>query len=194
MTISIILFQTLEAQMGIRATYTCPRKVLTTNHTTKAFVDNSTNFINSKTNDEQYTADQLSRKLQLQNEEWERILSTSGGKLELPKCLAYIIVYNWIKGEPKQRPKTLLPSNLMVKDTESQQPTNIDIKDLLDSHKTLGTHQNPAGDLMYQSKMLSHKEKKMITFFTHSKLPKYKVHLVYHSMYTKACSFHLVLQ
>jgi hypothetical protein len=106
MIISTILFRTLEAQMGIGATYTCPRKVLTTNHTTKAFVDDSTNFINSETNDEQYTADQLSRKLQLQNEEWEKILSASGGKLELPKCLAYIVVYDWIKGEPKQRPKT----------------------------------------------------------------------------------------
>jgi hypothetical protein len=109
MTISIILFQTLEAQMGIGATYSCPHSVLTTNHTTKAFVDNSTNFINSATKEDQYTADQLSLNLQLQNEEWERIVSASGGKLELPKCLAYIVVYNWIKGEPKQRPKTLQP-------------------------------------------------------------------------------------
>jgi hypothetical protein len=44
---------------------------------------------------------------------------------------------------------------------------------------------------MYQSKMLSLKEKKMITFFRHSKLPKYKVHLAYHSMYTKSLQFPL---
>jgi hypothetical protein len=36
---------------------------------------------------------------------------------------------------------------------------------------------------MYQSKMLSQKEKRMITFFRHSKIPKYKVHLAYHSIY-----------
>jgi hypothetical protein len=47
MTISIILFCTLEAQMGIGATYTCPRQHLTTNHTTEVFVNNSTNFINN---------------------------------------------------------------------------------------------------------------------------------------------------
>jgi hypothetical protein len=126
--------------MGIGATYSCLRHILTTNHTTKAFVDDSTSFINSATNEEQYTADQLSLNLQLQNEEWERILSMSGGKLELPKCLAYMVVYDWIKGEPKQRPKTLLPSSLKVRDTETRQPTNIDIKNPTDSHKTLGTY------------------------------------------------------
>jgi hypothetical protein len=73
-----------------------------------------TNFISSATNEDQYTADQLNINLQLRNEEWERIISASGGKLELPKCLAYIVVYDWIKGEPKQRPKTSLPSSLNV--------------------------------------------------------------------------------
>jgi hypothetical protein len=49
MTISIILFRTLEAQMGIGATYSCLHNVLTTNHTTKGVVDDNTNFINSAT-------------------------------------------------------------------------------------------------------------------------------------------------
>jgi hypothetical protein len=126
MTISIILFRTLEAQMGVGATYACLRYVLTTNHTKETIVDDSTNFINSATKETQYTADQLHANLQLQNEEWERILSASGGKLELPKCLAYIVVYDWIKGELKQRPKTSLPSSLYVRDMETWQPTNID--------------------------------------------------------------------
>jgi hypothetical protein len=59
MAISIILFCTLEAQMGIGATYLCLQSTLTTNHTTEAFVDNSTNFVNSSTNENQDTADQL---------------------------------------------------------------------------------------------------------------------------------------
>jgi hypothetical protein len=51
MTISIILFCTLEAQVGTGATYLCPRQHLTTNHMTEAFVDDSTNFINSPNHD-----------------------------------------------------------------------------------------------------------------------------------------------
>jgi hypothetical protein len=59
-TISIILFHTLQAQLGIGATYTCPQTLLTTNHITEAFVDDSTNFINSPNYDKPYTAKQLS--------------------------------------------------------------------------------------------------------------------------------------
>jgi hypothetical protein len=44
--------------MGIEAMYTCPRQHLTTNHTTKAYVDNSTNFINNSTQDKPYMANQ----------------------------------------------------------------------------------------------------------------------------------------
>jgi hypothetical protein len=77
MAISIILFCTLEAQMGIGATYSCLQSTLTTNHTTKAFVNDSTNFSNSAANENQDTADQLNLKLHLQNEEWERILRPS---------------------------------------------------------------------------------------------------------------------
>jgi hypothetical protein len=123
-TISIILFCTLQAQLGTGATYMCPRTLLTTNHTTKAFVDNSTNFINSPNYDKLHTAAQLSNKLHLQNEEWERILSTSGGKLELPKCLAYIVVYDWNKGN-----LTNDQDQLHVRNTETQQLSSISIKD-----------------------------------------------------------------
>jgi hypothetical protein len=63
MTISIIIFRTLEAQVGTGKTYACPRQHLTTNHMTEAFVNNSTNFVNSPNHDELYTADQLSAKL-----------------------------------------------------------------------------------------------------------------------------------
>jgi hypothetical protein len=38
---------------------------------------------------------------------------------------------------------------------------------------------------------LQQKEKKMIVFFQHSKLPTYKVNLAYHSMYTKRLQFPL---
>jgi hypothetical protein len=163
--IIVILFRMLQAQLGTGATYTCPRTLLTTNHTTKAFVDNSTNFINSPNYDEPYTATQLSNKLRLQNEEWERILSASGRKLELPKCLAYIVVYDWNKGEPYQQPKLALSDQLHVRDMETQQLTSISIKDPAESHRTLGTFQNPTRNSGQQAKILQQKEKKMIIFF-----------------------------
>jgi hypothetical protein len=65
------------------------------------------------------------------------------------------------------------------------------IKDPAESHKTLGTFQNPTSNPDHQAKILQQKENKIITFFCHSKLPTYKVHLTYHSMYTKSLQFPL---
>jgi hypothetical protein len=123
-------FCTLESQMGIKATYSCLHQHLTTNHTTKSFVDNSTNFINGSQDCEPYTDKQLGHWLTLQNKAWEPILSTSGGKLELPKCLAYIVVYNWNKGELQQQPSSSMTTQIRVQDTKTQQQTTIGIKTL----------------------------------------------------------------
>jgi hypothetical protein len=133
-----------------------------------------------------YTAIQLSSKLQLQNEEWEHILSASGGKLELPKCLAYIVVYDWDKGKPKLCTKSEILTQLQVCSTGTQQQTSISIRDPAESLKTIGTFQNPTGNLDQQAKALQQNENKIIVFFCHSQLLTYKVNLAYHSMYTKS--------
>jgi hypothetical protein len=74
-------------------------------------------------------------------------------------------VYDWNKGKPEQRPKSAISTQLNVRDTETQQQTSISIKDPAESHKTLGTFQNPAGNPDQQAKILQQKENKMIVFF-----------------------------
>jgi hypothetical protein len=98
---------------------------------------------------------------------------------------------DWNKGEPHQRPRLALSEQLHVRNAETQQLTSISIKDLAESHKTLGTFQNPTGNSDQQAKILQQREKKMIVFFQNSKLPTYRVNLAYHSMYTKSLQFPL---
>jgi hypothetical protein len=191
MTISIILFRALEARMGRGANFTCPRKIITSSLTTEAWVDDSNDYINDFLEHFPWTEEKLCSELEKQNQEWERLLSTSGGRLELPKCLAYIVVYDFIDGEPIQRSKEQISSNLYIRDTETQSRTRIDIKDSNDSHKTLGTYQNPAGNPIGQIKALQIKEDRMRRAFSYMSLPLYKVHLAYGSMYTKSIHFPL---
>jgi hypothetical protein len=84
--------------------------------------------------------------------------------LELLYCPAYIVVCNWKKGEPQQQLSSAMSIQIRVRDTETQQQTTISVKDPKDSHKTLGTHQNPARVSTQQCQVLSQKEKKMIVF------------------------------
>jgi hypothetical protein len=191
MTISIILFRALEARMGIGAHFHCPRKKLKSNLTTEAWVDDSNDYINDFLANVPWSEHQLCSELEQQNQEWEHLLSMSGGKLELPKCLAYIVVYEFVDGEPVQRPKERMSSRLHIKDTESQATTRIEIKGPNESHKTLGTFQNPAGDPDGQIKALQVKEDRMRRAFRHMSFPLHKVHLAYGSMYTKSLHFPL---
>jgi hypothetical protein len=135
MTISIVLFRALEARVGKGAHYSCPRQRNTTSHTTEAWVDNSNDYINDFLSKVPWNELELCEKLRSQNQEWESLLSASEGRLELPKCLAYIVVYDFVDGEPIQRPKEKFTSKLYITDSETQAQTRINIKDPSESHK-----------------------------------------------------------
>jgi Reverse transcriptase (RNA-dependent DNA polymerase) len=189
--VSSILFRALEAIVGAGAKLPNPDGSTITTTTTTAFVDDTTNFINSILRsmfDDEY---ELSNRLQEQTQAWEELLSTSGGKLELPKCLAYLVVYDFVDGEPTQRPKSQQSSEIRIKDSTTGETVTIDIKDPAESHKTLGGWQNPAGNPIRQAKILEQKERKMAAYFSYMRLFKYRVHLAYNSMYTKSLQFPL---
>jgi hypothetical protein len=179
MTISIVLFRALEARMGKGAQYSCPRKRRVTSHTSEAWVDDSNDYINDFLSEIPWKEHELCEKLRRQNQEWEQLLSASGGRLELPKCLAYIVVYDFVDGEPVQRPKEELTSQLFLRDTETQVRSRIDIKDPAESHKTLGTHQNPAGNPKGQADTMAIKEERMRKAFSFMNYPTYMIHLAY---------------
>jgi hypothetical protein len=158
MSISTILFRALEARMGPGANFSCPRRQNVSSLTTKAWVDDSNDYLNDFLAHFLWTEAKLCVELEKQNQEWERLLSASGGKLELPKCLAYIVVYDFVNGEPVQRSKEQMTAKLHIKDTETGESTRIKIKDPNESHKTLVTFQNPAGNPIGQIKELELKE------------------------------------
>jgi hypothetical protein len=105
--------------------------------------------------------------------------------------LAYIVVYNFIDGEPVQRSKAQLTYRQYIQDIETQTSKRIKLKDLTNSHETLGTYQNPAGNPNGQMQALATKEARMRQAFLYMSLPVYKVHLAYHAMYTKSLQFAL---
>jgi Reverse transcriptase (RNA-dependent DNA polymerase) len=189
--VSAILFRALEAIVGVSAKFPNLDGSTIATTTTTAFVDDTTNFINSILRAMFDDEHDLSNRLQEQTQAWEELLSTSGGKLELPKCLAYLVVYDFVDGEPTQRPKSKLSSEIRITDSTTGETVNIDIKDPAESHKTLGGWQNPAGNSLQQAKILELKERKMAAYFSYMRLFKYRVHLAYNSMYTKSLQFPL---
>jgi hypothetical protein len=103
--------------VGTGVKFTNPDGSTETEYTTAGYVDNPTNFINDLLCTTFGNEFELSSHLQQQTQAWEELLSTSGGKLELPKNFAYIVAYFFVDGEPTQRTNSQLESSIAITDS-----------------------------------------------------------------------------
>jgi hypothetical protein len=91
--------------------------------------------------------------------EWASLLEASGGKLELIKFFYYMLTWTWdSKGEPT--PLTInqhdLQNKLSLRNL-SGEPVTIQQKEVVESHKTLGTYKCINGDETEHIKQLNKK-------------------------------------
>jgi hypothetical protein len=78
------------------ASYCDPCNQLTHRRTSDGFVDDVTHWFNlglAHSLSHEVTARDIASELERDGQTWERLLWTTGGKLELPKCLCYILSY-----------------------------------------------------------------------------------------------------
>jgi hypothetical protein len=108
----------------------------------EAFVDDTNVAVNDS--EKPYTSQQLVDILQIDAHHWEKLLFTSGGKLELSKCFFYIMHWKFSSdGIPSLTSKDELPHQLLLHQGNDRVPTEIIQKDCGDSHKTLGVMKVP---------------------------------------------------
>jgi hypothetical protein len=108
----------------------------------EAFVDDTDVAVNDS--EQPYTSQQLVEILQIDAQHWEKLLITSGGKLELSKCFFYIMHWKFTpEGTPSLTGKDELPHKLLLQQGNNRVPTEILQKDCDESHKTLGVMKAP---------------------------------------------------
>jgi len=127
-----------------------PTQQQTIHQTMIGFVDDTTHWVNNFIHDleHQPILEPLMEQMISIATLWERLLHTSGGKLELSKCFYYMMI--WIfnhEGEahlahfdPQQT------TGVTVQDSETNEHHDIQICQSSTSHKTLGVYENPSGD------------------------------------------------
>lgn len=188
---SDVLFKALEDLVGKGMNFRNPSGSVESSRSTDAFVDDATNGVNE---DRTTMLDEkgLCTKLQIQAEAWESLLYSSGGKLELPKCLVYLMIFEFPKGEPVLKQKDSILSRIKVKCSQTNVTSTIKLLDCSESHKTLGTHQNPMGEPEGQLLAMKKNEGKMCASFqTMNNLPKYQVQIAYKSFYCASVQYPL---
>jgi Reverse transcriptase (RNA-dependent DNA polymerase) len=128
------------------------------------------------------TSHELIQRLQQDAQTWNNLLFSSGGKLELNKCLYYIISFKFdATGNPTMYTPEHEQLHLSIQGSETNHP--ITLMQPHQAHKTLGCFRSLDGNETEQYKKLMHKVKdwahKLSTrFFT-----RYEAWTVYHSYY-----------
>jgi hypothetical protein len=90
------------------------------------------------------TSLQLAQLLQTDAQHWEKLLFTSGGKLELTKCFFYLLYWKFNDdGMPTLTSKTEISHKCMLYQGNETEPTEIEQKDCSEAHKTLGVMKAP---------------------------------------------------
>jgi hypothetical protein len=110
----------------------------------EGFVDDTDVAVNNfKT---PYSPQKMVEILQADAQHWEKLLFTSGSKLELSKCFFYLL-YWWqfnSDGIPSlSTSKAQIPHQLMLTQGNDLEPTEIEQIDCTSAHKTLGVMKSP---------------------------------------------------
>ena len=99
----------------------------------------------------------VAAQLQHDMQEWEKLLPTTGGKLELSKCFYYILQWKLDEGKPTDTTKEELETmgvTIQVQEAGEAAATKIKHLDCATAHRTLGLHKTPMGNQDEQLKKL----------------------------------------
>jgi hypothetical protein len=139
--ISTMLFKIIE-KLAHGLVFVDPEQLETLKRILEGFVDDTDVAIND--HETPYSPQQMVEVLQADAQHWEKLLFTSGGKLELSKCFFYLLYWQFNDdGIPELTPKTQIPHRLMLTQGNDHHPTEIEQKDCTQAHKTLGVMKTP---------------------------------------------------
>jgi hypothetical protein len=125
------------------------------------YVDDTSIFTNIDETNEIPTAHRIAQQLQSNASIWERLLSATGGKLELTKCFYYILQWEFDdEGVPSHMSKQDLEDSgvkIHIHENGKDQPTEIKHLDCDEAHRTLGVYNTITGNQKEQKKQTSQK-------------------------------------
>jgi hypothetical protein len=125
------------------------------------YVDDASIFTNIDETNEIPTAHRIAQQLQSDASIWERLLSATGGKLELTKCFYYILQWEFDEeGVPSHMSKQDLEISgvkIQIYENGKDRPTEIKHLDCDEAHRTLGVYKTITGNQEEQKKQTSQK-------------------------------------
>ena len=116
-----------------------------------AYVDDT---MLGKSNSGDLSYDDLIGRLQLISQTWERLLSYSGGALNLSKCFYYVLYWEWPEGLPVLRTSSLGNPTIVLTSGSSTSVSTIKRLDPNTASRTLGFFLRPTSEWTTQIEVL----------------------------------------
>jgi hypothetical protein len=167
LTLVVVLMNTLDRITKDRVWFWSPDSSTQHARLIDAFVDDTSLVFND--NPCRMTPGQMINAMATMAQNWERILSYSGGALNLKKCSWSLLYWEWRHGRPvicARAPED--PS--IVLHTQSKIGAEIRYTTPAESNRILGVHLNPIGNFTRQIQILREKSDRMAkpdTIFSH---------------------------
>jgi hypothetical protein len=195
MIISCILFSAMD-KICHGASFCDPTNKIIHQRTSDGFVDDVTHWFNLGLRYSllhNVSFNDIASGLEREGQSWERLLWTTGGKLELTKCLYYILIY---KFEPDGTPRMESVTNMgddLVALTSGQEPipSRIDHRECSKAHRTLGMWPTPDGSTDTQFAESIAKSKRFAKGVAKAPMTRYEANTAYWTMWLPSITFGL---
>lgn len=181
--ISSILMDCLQ-ELGTGMTMTNPTSAVLLKQWIDGFVDDTSLFANLPFAETDLK--KLTDTLKMDTQIWDQLLSASGGKLEFSKCFYYILSWKFTsEGDPEPMTTAEIQAQTgpLTVPGDNNEPIEIKMLDVNDSHKTLGAHKTMIGDETKQLEELQTKSTRAATIAASSGLTRRQARTAYSRIY-----------
>jgi hypothetical protein len=190
LSLGVLLMKTMDSLVPDRISFSSTDSGLAHSRLMDAFVDDT--YIGFSDHGIYKSAAAMISRLQEISQHWERLLSLSGGALNLSKCGWYLMYWTWKNGRPiLQPPSPTDPGITLTSGFESQKRHSIHRAPLTQSTRMLGVHLNPLGDFSQHLQIMKKKADNFAIKLRSPKLRASDVRLFHRTVYIPSMCYSL---
>jgi hypothetical protein len=170
-------------------TFCDPWQDLSDERNADAFVDDTANGVSDAHQDDPMSINEIVGHLQHTAQSWERILYSSGGALEIPKCFWYLTYWEWNNGRPSMMNSVSAPATIALTKGSVPVYTVVQRKETWEAMRTLGVRVAPDGNYKSEYLFLKAKADNFARRLMTSRLSKMDTFIFHRSTYVPAMTY-----
>jgi hypothetical protein len=189
--ISSVLFDVYEGHAK-GAYFQCPKGTHSINIFMVGFVDDTSGSVNDFLQSTIQSPDHYIALATNDAQLWNNVLLLSGGALELTKCSYHFMYFDFtLLGHPIVKPGKISPE-LQITFQPGSTPQPLAFRTAYQSHKTLGTHKEPAGNQLSAWKALLKNSTNHLSIVNRSPLDPLDAWTYYHAIFIPSTTYPIV--